>query len=451
APTDPPGSADASAPRRSFGAPPFDPAAASGVRGPGPGARGSGPAAPGGSGAGEGRPAEAGSTRSARPDDAPARGPVTDHASERAWSPLPRGWVPAPGTVRHETWAKGSGAGPNGDSRPGPAADEAPAWSPAAAARRPDFTVAPPPPAPQAVPRRPDGAPGTADGPDPALSWSAPMTPGGAPGATRPVITFARPEGYTPRILGRRGRTVAAAACVVLGLGLIGGAATGSWLVGGSGESAERSAYTSAGGLWHNVPVDRLFPPTVDGQGAGPGGADRTWTRIAVAPDGGCADAFDPLLLKVLAPVGCQRLLRATYTDATQSYVTTVGMLFTKADAAAMRALDARFAKEGLAQRADLMPRPYAAKGTAAAGFGDRQRAAWTISVLTDAPVVVYAVSGWADGRTVDAPQPAPRATATGATTAPAQAGLGNEAQGLADRVERGLRKTAVTPSEQPS
>ncbi|MDX2676160.1 hypothetical protein PV333_06910 [Streptomyces sp. NY05-11A] len=279
------------------------------------------------------------------------------------------------------------------------------------------------------------------------------MTPGATPGATRPVVTFARPEGYgdTPRILGRRGRTAAAAACVVLGLGLIGGAVTGSWLVGDSDDGADHSTYVAAGGLWHNVPVDQLFPPTVDGQGAGPGGADRTWTRIAVAPDSTCADAFDPLLQQVLAPVGCARLLRATYTDATQSYVTTVGLLFTKADAAAMRSLGSRFAKEGLTRRTDLMPRPYAAKGTVAAAFGDKQRAAWTVSVLTDAPVVVYAVSGWADGRTVDTPQPAPEATATGATTAPAQAGLGNEAQGLADRIERGLRKTAVTPTEQPS
>ncbi|WP_307167528.1 hypothetical protein [Streptomyces rishiriensis] len=279
------------------------------------------------------------------------------------------------------------------------------------------------------------------------------MTPGGAPGATRPVVTFARPEGYgdTHRTFGRRGRVAAAAACVVLGLGLIGGAVTGSWLIGDSADAAERSTYTTAGGLWHNVPVDQLFPPTVDGQGAGPGGADRTWTRIAVAPDGDCADALDPLLLKVLAPVGCRRLLRATYTDATESYVTTVGLLFTTADAAAMRSLDTRFTKEKLAERTDLMPRPYAAKDTVAAAFGDKQRAAWTVSVLTDAPVVVYSVSGWADGRVVDTPQPAPAATAAGATTAPAQAGLGNEAQGLADRIERGLRKTAVTPSEPPS
>ncbi|NEA47983.1 hypothetical protein G3I35_17325, partial [Streptomyces sp. SID10815] len=119
-----------------------------------------------------------------------------------------------------------------------------------------------------------------------------------------------------------------------------------------------------------------------------------TWTRVAVAPDGGCADAFDPLLRQALDPVGCARLLRATYTDATQSYVTTVGLLFTQADAPAMSALAARFKGEDLARRTDLVPRPYAARGTVAADFGDRQRASWAVSVLTEAPVVVYAVSG---------------------------------------------------------
>ncbi|MFD5271740.1 hypothetical protein [Streptomyces sp. NPDC058335] len=349
-----------------------------------------------------------------------------------AWTPLPRTWAPAAGQHREGLSTAVPGGHPEGDARP--------AWSPATPLRHPDFDA--PPPAAEA-------------GPDPALSWSAPMTPGGAPGATRPVVTFARPEGYgdTPRAGWMRlgGHTVAAAACVVLGLGLIGGAVTGSWLVGDPADAGEPGVYATAGGLWHNVPVDQLFPPTVDGQGAGPGGADRTWTRIAVAPDSGCTGAFDPLLAKALAPVGCARLLRATYTDATRSYVTTVGMLFTKADAVGMRALDTRFDKEGLARRTDLMPRPYAAKGTAAAAFGDGQRASWTVSVLTDAPVVVYAVSGWADGRTVAAPQSAVEATASGASTAAAQAGLGNEAKGLADRVERGLRKAAVSPSEPPS
>ncbi|MEU5097083.1 hypothetical protein [Streptomyces sp. NPDC020996] len=266
-------------------------------------------------------------------------------------------------------------------------------------------------------------------------------------GAGGTVVSFAVPEGYDaqgrPRPLAGhvRSRTVAVAACVVLGLGLIGGALTGSWLVGAPGDGGARDTFAAAGGLWHSISVDRLFPPVVAGRGAGPGGADRNWTRIAVAPDSGCAQAFDPLLRKALAPVGCRRLLRATYTDATQSHVTTVGLLFTKADAAGMASLATRFQNEGLDRRTDLMPRPYAAPGTAAARFGVRQRASWTVSVLTDAPVVVYAVSGWADGRTVDSPLPAGEAMQSGNTAAVAQSGLGHEARGLADRIERALRK----------
>ncbi|MEV6397898.1 hypothetical protein AB0M39_24515 [Streptomyces sp. NPDC051907] len=236
-------------------------------------------------------------------------------------------------------------------------------------------------------------------------------------------------------------RTVGAAACVVLGLGLIGGAATGSWLTGDStADPADRTAYTAARTLWHSVPVDTLFPRTLQGPGAGPGGADRVWTRIAVAPDSGCATALDPLLAKTVQPVGCARVLRATYTDATSSSVTTVGMVFTEADSAGMRDLADRFSQQGLAERPDLMPRSLSAKGTVAAGFGDRQRAAWTVNVLTEAPVVVYAVSGFADGRTVTDPQPADEAKAKGATSAPAQAGLGHEAEGIAGHIERRLR-----------
>ncbi|MBP2052311.1 hypothetical protein J2Z21_005294 [Streptomyces griseochromogenes] len=286
--------------------------------------------------------------------------------------------------------------------------------------------------------------------PDPSFSWSAAT-------AARPILSFGEPEGYGERTgvrapgLRLRPRTAAAAACLVLGLGLIGGAVTGSWLTGDGGDGPAGNEFSVATTLWHSVPVDQLFPPTVQGTGAGPGGADRTWTRIAVAPDSGCADAFDPLLHKALTPVGCQRLLRATYTDATQTYVTTVGLLFTKGGSASMSALAARFRDEHLDLRSDLMPRPYAAKGTVAAGFGDKQRATWTISVLTDSPVVAYSVSGWADGRTVDSPQPAADATSSGATSASAQAGLGNEAQGLADRIERRLRQSVNSATEKPS
>ncbi|MFE6404122.1 hypothetical protein [Streptomyces alboflavus] len=283
------------------------------------------------------------------------------------------------------------------------------------------------------------------------------LTPG--PDTGRPFVFLARPALYddtTTRLrpVGAwvRPRAAAAAACVVLGLGLIGGAATGSWLTGESDAAGgSRNAYVEAGELWHSVPVDELFPPSIKGEGAGPGGADRTWNRVAVAPDSTCKDAFDPLLRKALAPAGCLRLLRATYADATRSHVTTVGLLFTKADAEAMRALRTRFTEEGLDSRPDLMPRPYAAKGTLAAGFGDLQRATWTLSVLPDAPVVAYAVSGFADGRAVTDPEPAAEAMKADATSAPGQAGLGNDAKGIADRVERGLRKTVTAATEKSS
>ncbi|MEV1022504.1 hypothetical protein [Streptomyces sp. NPDC050264] len=305
--------------------------------------------------------------------------------------------------------------------------------------------IPPAPPIPAPTPRR---AAGTVD-----------LTP--VPGtAGRPFVRFARPEHYddsTTRLrpIGARlrPRAAAAAACLVLGLGLIGGAATGTLLTGddGDGTLSAQAAYRDAAELWHGIPVDRLFPRTLNGEGAGPGGADRTWTRIGVAPDSGCRTAFDPLLYKALRPGGCQRLLRATYTDATQSNVTTVGLMFTSADAETAKALRTRFTEDGLDRRPDLVPRPYAVPGTVAADFDDPQRASWSINVLTDAPVVVYAVSGFADGRTVATPEPAAEAMKAGATDAAAQAGLGHEAQGIADRVERGLRKAVQKSTEQPS
>ncbi|MEU0833978.1 hypothetical protein [Streptomyces sp. NPDC005969] len=246
-------------------------------------------------------------------------------------------------------------------------------------------------------------------------------------------------------------RAAAAAACVVLGLGLIGGAVTGAYLTSeSSADPAARDPYVTGRTAWRDVPVDTLFPRTLKGEGAGPGGADRVWTRIGVAPDSGCTRALDPLLLKALRPVGCERLLRATYADATSSSVTTVGMVFTEGGTDGMRALSTRFTDQHLDVRTDLMPRTYAVKGTAAAGFGDGQRATWTIHVLTEVPVVVFAVSGFADGRTVTHPQPIAKALAADSTADVAQAGLGHEAKGIADRIERGLRRTVTDLSEKP-
>ncbi|MGW8555882.1 hypothetical protein [Streptomyces tubercidicus] len=319
-----------------------------------------------------------------------------------------------------DTRARGTGSGT--DAPPAPRTP-APAGPPAAPGSEP--------PAPRA------GLP-----PQPPWPTTAPPPPGVAPALGVPGR---QPSGRRPgpRLLG-------AVACLVLGIGLIGGAAAGSWFTDEADAAPPTAEATFAKGreVWHNTPVDRLFPRTVTGLAAGPGGADRTWTRIAVAPDSGCGHAYDPKLATALARAGCTRLLRATYADATRSGVVTVGAQITKADRPGMMALNTRFSTKDLGTRTDHLPLPYAAKGTPAEDFGRAQRASWTVRILTDIPVVIYAVSGFADGRTVTEPQPAEAAVRTGATTAPAESGLGHDAKGLADRVGTDFRKAAGSSTQ---
>ncbi|MFE9254977.1 hypothetical protein [Streptomyces sp. NPDC006879] len=271
----------------------------------------------------------------------------------------------------------------------------------------------------------------------------APRYAGGdvSPGTTTPDVV--RLPGS-----GSHRRRVAAAASAALGLLLLGVAVGGGLFSGDPQAPAEDVAYTRAAAHWHSAPVDALFPPTLNGDGAGPGGADRTWTRVAVAPDGPCTDVQGDPVLALLEPVGCARLLRATYTDATRSSLITAGLLFTEADPAGMVAMRSRFHKEKLLGRMDLIPSPYGPQGTSAEGFGRAQAASWTVSVLTDAPVVVYAVSGFADGREVTKPRPAASAMTPGASSPASQSGMGYEAKGVADRVERTLRRTVTAQTE---
>ncbi|MDF9812218.1 hypothetical protein [Streptomyces sp. SPB162] len=317
-------------------------------------------------------------------------------------------------------------------------APPAPPTAPPTPATPPHPTEAPPPAAaPSPFLSRHPEPPRPAMPPPQGHSWDE---PGSAPPPASVPFTVPAPPARPPRTAA--GRT-AAALCLVLGLGLFTGAATGALINHDpAAVGTTQSAYARAGELWHSVPVDTLLPPVVRRPGAGPGGADRTYTRVGVAPAAGCAGAFDPLLAKVLAPVGCVQVVRATYVDATSSRVTTVGLLVTGGDAAGMAALNRRWSTEHLGSRTDLMPRPVAFPGTAAASFGDAQRASWTVSVSATLPVVVYAVSGFADGRRVPEPQPADVASAPGATSAPAQAGLGTDALVLTADLDARLRRS---------
>ncbi|MET9348594.1 hypothetical protein [Streptomyces termitum] len=265
-------------------------------------------------------------------------------------------------------------------------------------------------------------------------------------GAEAPVETTTRLRPV--REARARGRAVAVGACVVLGVGLIGGALAGVWLAAsGKGRSAEPAGYAVTQRLWHDAPVDTLFPRTLTAPQAGPGPSARTWTRVVVAPDAPCtAASLAPRLLAAVRPLGCERVLRATYTDATATSVLTVGLVFTRADVAAQRALDGR---KLAAQLGQDVPPALPGAGTVAAAFGPAQRAAWWATAPADLPVVVTAVSGFADGRTFPAPVPADQAMKKGRSDAVAQSGLGHEALGIAEGLEKQLRATARTAAKE--
>jgi hypothetical protein len=209
-------------------------------------------------------------------------------------------------------------------------------------------------------------------------------------------------------------------------------------------------AFAMARQVWRDTPVDGLFPRSLTEADGGPGGADRAWTRVGVAAPAGCAGAFDPLLQQVLAPVGCVRLLRATYVDSTSTTVTTVGLLVAAGETPAMRALSRRWTAEHLGDRADLVPRTVAFPATPAGSFGDHQRGSWDVQISADLPFIVYAVSGFADGRVLPAPQPARTATAPRAASPAAQAGLGFDATGVASAVDDRLH-AAVSAALHPA
>jgi hypothetical protein len=95
---------------------------------------------------------------------------------------------------------------------------------------------------------------------------------------------------------------------------------------------------------WRHLTAGQIFPATVGYQLSPAVLQDATplnlaALRIGVAPQSGCgAGVTTSAAATVLRRDGCQAVLRATYVDATQSYVMTVGVAVLPSDAAAKRA-----------------------------------------------------------------------------------------------------------------
>jgi hypothetical protein len=151
---------------------------------------------------------------------------------------------------------------------------------------------------------------------------------------------------------------------------------------------------------WRALPAAAMFPGSVGYPPPAALDAGGSLTlharRIGIAKEETCAAATDPSAAVILGKDGCASLLRATYADATDSYVLTVGVAVLPATAnaaAAVQSLNSAPAAHGLGPTV----RPVSFRHTPAAVFTGSKR---QLSGVLDAGtyVVLYTV-GYADSR----------------------------------------------------
>jgi hypothetical protein len=154
------------------------------------------------------------------------------------------------------------------------------------------------------------------------------------------------------------------------------------------------------GKRWRDLPAGQIFPTSV--RYPAPEALDDdpalalSAQRVGIAGQDSCAAAVDPAAAEVLDRDGCAAMLRATYVDATDSYVVTVGAAVlpgTAKAATAARAINGAAASGGLGPAVHTVP----FKGTPAAEFGNEQRQLSGV-VSAGSYVVLYTV-GYADSR----------------------------------------------------
>ena len=149
---------------------------------------------------------------------------------------------------------------------------------------------------------------------------------------------------------------------------------------------------------WRDWPAGKIFPGAVRYQLPGTdfgatSGLSLRARRVGIAPQSSCAAATDKPLARVLKGDGCQGVLRATYTDATDSFVVTVGVAVMRGTAPSPASLPkARGLRPGV--------RSVPFSGTLAAGFGNRDRQ--LSGAYRRGPYLVLYTVGYTDSRPYD-------------------------------------------------
>ena len=219
-------------------------------------------------------------------------------------------------------------------------------------------------------------------------------------------------SGNLPR-RGARGRRVAALIALVLGLAGFVISATGmaTQLLPRRFSAAQQQQIESweIAGRWQQLTAGQIFPASVSYQLSAEVLQDATplnlnALRVAIAPQSGCGPSVTTAAAaSVLRHDGCHAVLRATYLDATGSYVMTVGVAVLPSAAAAKKADRSLVAPPGLTaanqSEADRLPAGILVvryHGTAAAMYDYSRQ---IIASFADGPYLVMYAAGYADGR----------------------------------------------------
>jgi hypothetical protein len=149
---------------------------------------------------------------------------------------------------------------------------------------------------------------------------------------------------------------------------------------------------------WRTLPAGKIFPASISYQlppGALGGGSPLSLQayRVGISRFATCTAASDPAAGRVLSADRCAALLRATYTDETDSMLVTVGVAVMPDDNAAQSAATKLAGGQGPQPGVRAAPFPL----TLARAFGDRQRQlSWAVS---SGPYLIMSTAGYADGR----------------------------------------------------
>jgi hypothetical protein len=224
---------------------------------------------------------------------------------------------------------------------------------------------------------------------------------------------MADPEasGNPPR-RGARGRRIAAVIALVLGVAgfVISVAGTATQLLPRRFSAAQQQQIENweIAGRWQQLTAGQIFPASVGYQLSAAVLQDATplnlnALRVAIAPQSGCGPGITTAAAaSVLRHDGCKAVLRATYVDATWSYVMTVGVAVLPSAAAAARAhqsltqprLTAANQSEAGRLAAGILVVRY--HGTAAAMYDYSRQISASFAA---GPYLVMYAAGYADSR----------------------------------------------------